>query len=213
MYGKRASAIELFVAPKSMPIAAIVILVDFRGHSSNQLYPAARRRRARRPIRGSVVPLSAARDKQERPRQKPGLSGATQNPASSGAGASTAAVCGLAGSGFLRSSRWTTSARMDHEVSFVWLASFALAVRPFVVRADETTLHEDVGAFLDVLGHVLGEPRTKDRNAVPVGFRGPFVLGVLPGSLSGQRKHGELRSVATHLRLFLVRPDKADEGN
>jgi hypothetical protein len=55
-----------------MPIAAIVILVDFRGHASNQLYPAARRRRARRPIRGNVVPLSAARDKQERPPAKAG---------------------------------------------------------------------------------------------------------------------------------------------
>ena len=41
-----------------------------------------------------------------------------------------------------------------------------------------------------------------NRQPVPLGLRDPLVLGVLPGTLCSERKHGELRAVVPRSPLF-----------
>ena len=67
----------------------------------------------------------------------------------------------------------------------------ALAVRALIRAADEFALDEDVRAFLDRRCDVICQPRTKDADAMPLGLKGPFVLGGLPGALRGDGKNGE----------------------
>ena len=67
----------------------------------------------------------------------------------------------------------------------------AFAVRPLVGRADEFAFDEDMRAFLDRRGHMVGQPRTKYHNPMPLGLEGPFVLAGLPGALGGEGKNGE----------------------
>jgi hypothetical protein len=67
-------------------------------------------------------------------------------------------------------------------------------------------------AFLDRRRDVVGKPRTEDADAVPFGFRGPLVMGVLPGALRGDGKNGELRTVVPRLTLLRVRTNKPDES-
>jgi hypothetical protein len=49
-------------------------------------------------------------------------------------------------------------------------------------------------------------------DAMPLGFRGPFVVGVLPRPLRGDGKNGELRTVVIpRLTLLRVRSNKPDD--
>ncbi len=69
-------------------------------------------------------------------------------------------------------------------------------------------------AFLDRRRHVFGEPRTEHADAMPLGLRGPFVVGVLPRPLRGDGKNGELRAVVVpRLTLLRVCADEADDRN
>src|SRR5579859_3187203 len=87
-----------------------------------------------------------------------------------------------------------------------------LAVRPLVGRADEFAFDEDMRAFLDCRGHMLGQPRTKYDHPMPLGLEGPFVLGGLPGALRGDGKNGEFRTAIPRLTLFRVGTNKPDES-
>ncbi len=73
----------------------------------------------------------------------------------------------------------------------VGLRFLAFAVCALVSRADEAALDEDVSAFLDVSENSVGQPRAKNRDAMPLDFRDPFVFGVFPGALRGDGKNGE----------------------
>jgi len=46
-------------------------------------------------------------------------------------------------------------------------------------------------AFLNRRRDVFCQSRTKDADAMPLGLKGPFVLGGLPGALRGDGKNGE----------------------
>jgi hypothetical protein len=52
-----------------------------------------------------------------------------------------------------------------------------------------------MSAFLDVIQNSLSQPRAKNRDAMLLDFRGPFVFCVFPGALCGDRKNGEFRTV------------------
>ena len=86
------------------------------------------------------------------------------------------------------------------------------AVGDFEGRADEAAFDEDVRALLDRSQDVLGETRTEDADAVPLGFRGPLVVGVFPRALRGDGQHGELGTVVPRLTLLRVGSNKSDEG-
>ncbi len=92
------------------------------------------------------------------------------------------------------------------------LRFLAFAVRLFVDRADEFAFDEDVSALLDGCSNALCELRTEHADAVPLGFRGPLVLRIFPRALCGDRKHGELRTVAFRSTLLRVRTNKPDES-
>ena len=66
--------------------------------------------------------------------------------------------------------------------------------------------------LLDSGEDVLGEPGAEDRDAMPLGLRGPFVLGVFPGAPRGDREHGELRTIAFRLTLLWIRADEPNES-
>jgi hypothetical protein len=89
------------------------------------------------------------------------------------------------------------SARIDQDVILGGRGLLALAVRTLVGAADELAFNEDVRALLDGCGNTLCELRTKHTDAVPLGFRGPFVLRTFPRALSGDGENGELCTVAT----------------
>src|SRR5260370_13136645 len=74
----------------------------------------------------------------------------------------------------------------------VGLGFLAFAVGAFVSRADEAALDEDVRTFLDCRRDIFGEPRTEHADAMPLGLRRPFVVGVLPRPLRCDGKNGEL---------------------
>src|SRR6185437_3216759 len=91
-------------------------------------------------------------------------------------------------------------------LGFLAFADFA-----FVRGADKAALNEHVRTLLDRRRDVFRQSRTEDANAVPLGFRGPLVLRVLPGSLRGDRKNGELRPVVVpRLALLRVCSNKSD---
>ena len=92
------------------------------------------------------------------------------------------------------------------------LGFLALAVRLLVSRAYKAAFDEDVRTLLDCGEDVLGEPGAEDRDAMPLGLRGPFVLGVFPGASRGDGEHGELRTVAFRLTLLWVRADEPNES-
>src|SRR6266566_3812009 len=62
----------------------------------------------------------------------------------------------------------------------VGLGFLAFAVCALVSRADEAALDEHVRAFLDHRCNVFGEPWPEHADAMPLGLRRPFVVGVLP---------------------------------
>jgi hypothetical protein len=68
-----------------------------------------------------------------------------------------------------------------------------------------------VPAFLDRRRDVFGEPRAEHANAVPLGLRGPFVVGVLPRPQHGDGKNGEFRTVVPRLTLLWVGSNKSDD--
>ena len=92
---------------------------------------------------------------------------------------------------------------------FVFLA---LAIRRQVDGADEAAFDEHVRALLDRSQDMLGETGMEDRDTVPLGFRGPPVVGVLPRALRGDGQYGELRTVVPRLTLLRVGSNKSDEG-
>ena len=87
----------------------------------------------------------------------------------------------------------------------------AFAIGALVRRTDETAFDEDVRPFLDRRENIFGEPRTEDRDAVPLGLRGPFVIGVLPGALCCDGENGELRTVALRLTLLRIGSNESDD--
>ena len=94
----------------------------------------------------------------------------------------------------------------------VGLSFLAFAVCALVSRADDAALDEHVRAFFDRRRDVFGEPRAKHADAVPLGLRGPLVVGVLPRPLRGDGKNGELRAVVVpRLTLLRVCSDEADD--
>jgi len=95
---------------------------------------------------------------------------------------------------------------------FVGFGFLAFAVSTFVRCADEAALDKHVRAFLDRRRDVFGEPRPEHADAMPLGFRGPLVVGVLPRPLRGDGKNGELRTVVVpRLTLLRVCSDEADD--
>jgi len=62
------------------------------------------------------------------------------------------------------------------------LGLLAFAVRLLVGRADAADFDQDMGAFLDVSENGLSQPRAKNRDAMPLDFRDPFVFCVFPGA-------------------------------
>src|SRR5260370_41489568 len=82
----------------------------------------------------------------------------------------------------------------------------------FVRGADEAALDEHVRTFLDRRRDVFGEPRAEHANAMPLGLRRPFVVGVPPRPLRGDGKNGELRTVVVpRLTLLRVCADEAGD--
>ena len=79
-----------------------------------------------------------------------------------------------------RSSLRTTSARMDHDVIFVGLRFLAFAVRLLVGRADERAFDEYVSALLDSRSDTLCQKWPEHNDTMPLRFRAPFVICVLP---------------------------------
>ena len=94
----------------------------------------------------------------------------------------------------------------------VGLGFLAFAVSAFVRGADEAALDEHVRTFLDRRRDVFGEPRAEHADAMPLGLRRPFVVGVLPRPLRRDGKNGELRTVVVpRLTLLRVCADEADD--
>jgi len=92
------------------------------------------------------------------------------------------------------------------------LGFLAFAVSAFVRGAGEAALDEHVRTFLDRRRYVFGEPRPEHADAMPLGLRGPLVVGVLPRPLRGDGKNGELRAVVVpRLTLLRVCTDEADD--
>src|SRR6266478_8363733 len=92
------------------------------------------------------------------------------------------------------------------------LRLLAFAVRLFVGRADERAFDEYVGALLDGRGDTLCQKWPENNDPMPLGFRAPFVICVLPRALCGDRRHGEFRTVAFRLTLLRVRTNEPDES-
>ena len=94
----------------------------------------------------------------------------------------------------------------------VGLRFLAFAVSAFVRGANEAALDENVRTFLDRSRNVFGEPRAEHADAMPLGFRRPFVIGVLPRPLRCDGQNGELRAVVVpRLTLLRVCADEADD--
>ena len=94
----------------------------------------------------------------------------------------------------------------------VGLGFLAFAVSAFVRGDDEAALDENVRTFLDCRRDVFGEPRAEHADAMPLGLRRPFVVGVLPRPLRGDGNNGELRAVVVpRLTLLGVCADEADD--
>ena len=92
------------------------------------------------------------------------------------------------------------------------LIANGFAVPAFVRGANEAALDEHVRTFLDRRRDVFGEPRAKHTDAVPLGLRGPLVVGVLPRPLRRDGQNSELRAVVVpRLTLLRVSADEADD--
>ena len=90
------------------------------------------------------------------------------------------------------------------------LGLLGLAVLALILRANEHPVDEDVVALVKRIGDGLAEAVERD-DAVPLGFRLPLVVRVLPRLLRGDRQHGEIHAVAADLPLFRVLAEEADE--
>jgi hypothetical protein len=78
------------------------------------------------------------------------------------------------------------------------------SIRTLVSRTDQAAFDQDVRALFDCPRDVFRESWAEYANTVPLGFRGPFVLRVLPGSPGGDRKNCEVCPVAARLTPFWV---------
>ena len=97
---------------------------------------------------------------------------------------------GACGSGSPRSSLHNIGANRPRG-DLRGLGPLPCAVRLLVGRADEAVFDEDMSAFLDVIQNGIGPPRAKNRDAMPLDFRDPFVFCVFLGALRGDGKNGE----------------------
>src|SRR6267142_3870742 len=123
----------------------------------------------------------------------------------------------LRGSG--RVGLWFTAIKPAHDIgadgprrNLRGLRLLAFAVRLFVGRADERAFDEYVGALLDSPSYTLCQKWPEHNDPMPLGFRAPFVICVLPRALCGDGKHGEFRTVAFRLTLLWVGTNKPDES-
>jgi len=113
---------------------------------------------------------------------------------------------------------WFTAIELAHNIGanaperlLVGLGFLAFAVSAFVRGADEAALDEHVCTFLDRRRDVLGQARAKNRDAMPLDFRDPFVFCVFPGALCCDGKNGEFRTVVPRLTLLRVGSNKSDD--
>ena len=90
------------------------------------------------------------------------------------------------------------------------LGLLGLAVVVLVFRTNEQAVHEYMVALMERVGDGLTEA-VERHDAVPLGFRLPLVVRVLPRLLGGDGQHGEIRAVAADLPLLRVFPEEADE--
>src|SRR5882724_7943992 len=89
------------------------------------------------------------------------------------------------------------------------LGLLALAVLALILRTDEHSIDKNVVALVESVGECRCEAVERD-NAVPLGFRLPLVVRVLPRLLRGDRKNREGVSVAAYLALLRVFPEEAN---
>src|SRR5271157_5583897 len=89
------------------------------------------------------------------------------------------------------------------------LGLLALAVLALVLRTDEHAIDKNVVALVESVGDRRAETVERDY-AVPLGFRLPLVVRVLPRLLRGDREDREGVSVAAHLPLLRVFPEEAN---
>jgi hypothetical protein len=80
------------------------------------------------------------------------------------------------------------------------------------IRADERAFDEYVSALLDRRSDTLCQKWPEHNDPMPLGFRTPFVICVLPRALCGDRQHGEFRTAAFRLTLLRVRTNEPDES-
>src|SRR5580704_3644406 len=84
--------------------------------------------------------------------------------------------------------------------------------RTLVGRTDQAAFHQNVRALPDIVEDVLRQARAEDRDPVPLGLRNPFVFGVFPRALRGDRKHGEFWAVALRLALLGIGSGESYDG-
>src|ERR1700676_1612168 len=89
------------------------------------------------------------------------------------------------------------------------LGLLALAVLALVLRTDEHPIDKNVVALVKSVGDRRSETVERDY-AVPLGFRLPLVVRVLPRLLGGDRENREGVSVSAHLALLRVFPEEAN---
>src|SRR5215469_10253981 len=93
------------------------------------------------------------------------------------------------------------------------LRLLAFAVGLLIGRADERPLDEHVSALLDSRYNALCQERPEHNDPMPLSFRTPLIIDVLPGALCGEREHGELQTVAFRLTLLRISTDESREGH
>jgi len=66
-------------------------------------------------------------------------------------------------------------------------------------------------AFLDAVENGLGHARAKNRDAMSLDFRDPFIFCIFPRALRGDGKNGEIRAVVPRLTLLRVGSNESDD--
>ena len=79
------------------------------------------------------------------------------------------------------------------------LRFLGLAVLALVLRADELSVNKDMVALVERVREGFAEA-VEGHDAVPLGFRLPLVVRVLPRLLRSDGQHGEIRAVAADCR-------------
>ena len=74
------------------------------------------------------------------------------------------------------------------------LGLLAFAVGLLVARANEGALDENVSAPFNSRSNALCQERPEHNDPMPLSFRTPLIIDVLPGALCGEREYGELHT-------------------